>query len=170
MDGEGVDGEGDDGRARFTVFCGLPGSGKSTTARRLAAERGAVRLCTDDALVAAGTDLHDEVARGEVQAGLYARALELLADGVDVVWEDGNWRRESRDALRRDAARGGARTELHVLDVDPEVLWERLRGRRGSATYPVTREELVRYLGLFEAPGVAELALFDEVVVHQAVE
>ena len=148
------------------MFCGLPASGKSRWRAAWRPSAGPVRLCTDDALVAAGAGLLDEVARSRLQAELYERALALLADGRDVVWEDGNWMRESRDALRRDAARVGARTELHVLDVAPDVLWERLQGRRGPATYPVTREELDRYLGLFEAPGAEELALFDEVVVH----
>jgi len=32
----------------LTMFCGLPGSGKSTHARKLAAESGAVIICRDD--------------------------------------------------------------------------------------------------------------------------
>lgn len=40
---------------RFLLTGGLPGAGKTTLARRLASERGAVRLTKDDWLVALGT-------------------------------------------------------------------------------------------------------------------
>lgn len=39
---------------RLLLTCGLPGAGKTSLARRLAAERGAVRLTKDDWLVALG--------------------------------------------------------------------------------------------------------------------
>ncbi|MFE0150582.1 AAA family ATPase [Nonomuraea sp. NPDC059007] len=54
-------------KALLIVLCGLPGSGKTTLARRLAAELPAVRLCPDEWLAKLGVDLYDEGARERLE-------------------------------------------------------------------------------------------------------
>ena len=43
----------------LTLFCGLPGSGKTRIAKQLEQSAGAVRLCTDDWLTDIHADLFD---------------------------------------------------------------------------------------------------------------
>jgi predicted kinase len=48
---------------RLILMCGLPGSGKTTLAVKLAAQAPAVRLCPDEWLRSLGIDLFDEAMR-----------------------------------------------------------------------------------------------------------
>jgi len=45
---------------RLIIVCGLPGSGKTTTARRLEDAHDAIRLCPDDWMEALAIDIFDE--------------------------------------------------------------------------------------------------------------
>jgi broad-specificity NMP kinase len=47
-------------RPKLALMCGLPGSGKTTLARKLAAEIPAIRLCADEWQAALKVDHSDE--------------------------------------------------------------------------------------------------------------
>ena len=82
------------------LTCGLPGSGKTTLARRLAVERDALRFTKDELVLALGGDLYDDELRDCVEAALIELAFELLAAGRSCILDFGLWSREERDALR----------------------------------------------------------------------
>lgn len=153
----------------LTLFCGLPGAGKSTLARRLESQGRGVRLCTDDWQAEldvrhADTDFH-----GRLQRRLYQHGLTLLRAGVDVILEDGLWMAAERTEKFADARACGARIELHVFEVPYPTLWSRLQDRRSSAdptAYPMTEQELRWAWDLFEPPTAAELAAVDTFSVH----
>ncbi|WP_433088073.1 AAA family ATPase [Dactylosporangium sp. CA-052675] len=152
------------GRATLLLMCGLPGSGKTTVARRLAAEVPAVRLCPDEWLAALGADLFDAAARLRLERQLWHLARELLGLGQSVILEYGFWMRADRDEKRLGARALGAAVELHYLDVPLDELARRLEARGAAAawaTAPITRELLELHAPLFEAPDAEELALFD---------
>ena len=73
----------------LTLFCGLPGSGKTTLARRLEAEDAGVRICTDDWQAELGVPHQDVGFHDRLQPVLYRHALALLEHGTDVILEDG---------------------------------------------------------------------------------
>ena len=60
------------------LTCGLPGSGKTTLARRLAVERDAQRFTKDEWVLALGGDLFDEQLRVRMEAQLIELTFELL--------------------------------------------------------------------------------------------
>jgi predicted kinase len=151
--------------ATVTLFCGLPGSGKTTLARRLAHQGKGIRICTDEWQHELGVAHTDEDFHERLQRVLYRHALGLLRAGCDVILEDGLWRAEERTEKFRDARECGARIELHVFDVPIEELWTRLQDRNllaAAGAAPVTRDDLERAWSVFEPPTAAELAMVDE--------
>lgn len=156
-------------RPLLITFCGLPGAGKTTTAKQLAKTTGAIRLNTDDWMAALGVDFFDEAMHVKLQLRLYELGKELLKQGQSIIVEDGHWSREERDQHRKDAHELGAIVELHYFDLSFDELWRRLQGRNATGAYgtvPVTKAQLQGYWPKFQRPDKAELALFDRCVIH----
>jgi predicted kinase len=167
--------------ATLFITCGVPGSGKTTVAKRLEAEQRAVRLTGDEWL----HELYPNEADNALDAQLpvaerlqwvnahrplverlqWALALRTLALGVNVVLDWGLWTREERDRYRTEAQEQSARVVLCVLDVLPRDELVRRLNTRNAALPPGTfriDEALLDYgLSSFERPTPAELALFD---------
>src|SRR5207248_1307750 len=116
-------------QVRLILICGLPGPGKTTLAKKLAAEAQAVRLSPDEWKHALGIDYYDEAARVRLENRLWLLAQELLTLGQSVVMEHGFWAREERDELRAVGRKLGATVELHYLEASVEELWRRLQVR-----------------------------------------
>jgi len=149
---------------RLILLCGLPGSGKTTLAKRLAAEIPAVRLCPDEWMADLGIDLFDERTRDRLERRFWGHAQELLRLGQTVVLEFGFWARDERDEKRTAARALGVPVELHYLAAPLDELCRRLeaRGREGGpGAVPVSRELLEGYAKVFQAPGDDELGLYD---------
>jgi predicted kinase len=149
---------------RLILLCGLPGSGKTTLARRLAIELPAVRLCPDEWLTHLGIDLYDEPARDRLERQLWRHAQDLLRLGQTVILEYGFWSREEREAMRLGARALGAAVELRYLAVPLEELHRRLESRNAAGdwgTVPITRDLLDHWAMIFESPTPEELAGYD---------
>jgi predicted kinase len=149
---------------RLIIVCGLPGSGKTTLAKRLESRHRAVRFSADEWMDALSLDLYDEERRGKIEALQWKFARELLALGLTVIVEWGTWGRSERDTLRLGARALGAAVELHHLSAPADVLFERIR-RRGLEKPPIERDALSRWMEAFQAPTAEEMALFDKPLV-----
>lgn len=147
--------------SRLIIVCGLPGSGKTTLARRLEAGFRGIRLNPDEWMAALAINLYDEAMRARIEALQWTLARQWLALGRVVIIEWGTWGRSERDTLRLGARALGAAVELHALTAPEEVLFERIQ-RRGMEEPPITREMVRRWAETFQAPGPEELALYDE--------
>lgn len=148
------------------LMVGLPCSGKTTLAKNLEIELGALRLTPDewhrhlygqDAAHPEHDDRHSRVETLQWQV-----AASALKRGVDVILDFGLWAKEEREDFRERAAKLGAETKIHYLDVPFEELLVRLEARNKLPPDEVTHIPLSMmndYLPFFQAPDEDELAL-----------
>jgi predicted kinase len=147
--------------ARLIIVCGLPGSGKTAHAKLLEGRLRAIRLCPDEWMDALSLDLYDEARREKIEALQWKFGQELLALGLTVIIEWGTWARSERDILRLGARALGAAVELHYLSAPVDVLFDRIQ-RRGMENPPIERDQLLRWVEIFQVPTPDEIALFDK--------
>jgi len=147
------------------LLCGLPGSGKTTLARKLEREAPALRLCPDEWMAPLfGTNIpRDELDshRTPVETVQWQVAAAALKLGVNVVLENGFWARAERDEFRRKGEATGATVEVRYLEVPRDELWDRLSRRNADLpphTFQVTKAEFDEWWALFEAPSSEELS------------
>jgi predicted kinase len=149
---------------RLILTCGLPGAGKTTLARQLAADRNAVCLTKDEWLWALGSSPWDRSTGKKVERELWRLAREILDLDLSVVLDFGLWARVERDEMRSVARGLGVGVELHYLDVPLDELWRRIEARNSEPPWagaPIRRADLDEWVVLFQAPDAEELALFD---------
>ena len=149
---------------QLILTCGLPGVGKTTLARQLAADRSAVCLTKDEWLTALGSSPWDTPTREKVEHELWHLAQAILRLGLSVVLDFGLWARIERDEMRSVARDLGVGVELHYLEVPTDELWRRIQARNSQPpwdSHPIRRADVDGWLRLFQSPDAAELALFD---------
>ena len=151
------------------LICGSTGAGKTTYAKALAHRVRGVRFSIDEWMVSlfladspaqlSSAWAVERASRCEAQMGSIAD--QLVARGVDVVFDVGLSKREHRDRFRMRAAQAGANSKLHYLDVEAETRRERVRQRNvlGSGTFAfAVTDEMFDFLeNAFEAPADDEL-------------
>lgn len=142
------------------IVCGLPGSGKTTLAKRLSSDGAAVRMNPDEWMETLGINLWDREIRARIEALQWQISRDLLRQGVTVVIEWGTWAKVERDTLRIGGREFGAAVELWYLDVEIDELWKRVSTRQLEIP-PMTWPDLEAWFAQFEVPDDEELALFD---------
>src|SRR6516164_1815167 len=105
--------------ARLVLIVGLPGAGKTTQAKALAARHRAIRLTPDEWMIPLfGLCWREPLASGRrdvLEGRLISVALQALRLGTSVVLDFGLWSRDERSALRWPAR--SARAECQVVYV-----------------------------------------------------
>ena len=114
----------------MAVLSGLPGSGKTTFARKLAA-RVPLTIVESDALRQALV-AHPKYSANENKrlfAAIHVLAHELLLDGISVLVDATNLRESNRTELYALAERAGVRLFIVSVEAPKEVIRERLEQR-----------------------------------------
>ena len=148
------------------MTCGKICCGKTTYARKLEEELGAVVLSIDEVMLSLFPDgageMHDAYALRAEQY-LLAISLKILRSGTDVILDWGLWTRTQRDRLREFYRANHFPSEIHYLRIDENEWRRRIRQRNsdraGSPSYYVDEGLLEKVGSLFEEPAEDEIDL-----------
>lgn len=149
--------------SKVYFLCGLAASGKSTLARRLEREKGAVHFSLDERMLAQ-TDLsifEDEYGRlvQLEKEKIWQEALRLLHQGQEVILDWSLWSRAARAEWTNRVQAVGYDYQLFYLKTSLELLRERLAIRNanpGRTAHVVPFEEVERFSRIFEPPSPEE--------------
>src|SRR3954453_7478116 len=112
--------DGRHGAVTLLLMVGLPGAGKTTRAKELAAAHRALRLTPDEWMIPLFGEPNADGKRDVLEGRLLALALQALRLGTNVVLDFGLWSRDERSAHRQVAAAvpdaGGRRTQRRGND------------------------------------------------------
>ncbi|MER5351680.1 ATP-binding protein [Kitasatospora sp. NPDC002551] len=142
------------------LMVGLPGAGKTTRARQLAAEHGALRLTTDDWMIPLFDQVEADGKRDVLEGRMLWLALEAVKLRTNVVLDYGCWSRDERTAIRRLVEAEGARFHMVYLPVDDETQRARIAHRWATTpdeTLPLSEADILYGRANFEEPDAAEL-------------
>lgn len=147
------------------LLCGLPGCGKTTYARRLAASGKAVILGHDERMLArhGANPPEADFARlaAEISEEVWCEAAVHLAAGRDVILDWGFWTRAQRAEARDRAVALGAACQLHWVQCPDDVARARTLRRsaeRAGQVLAINAEAWDQFQRRFEPPEAGEAA------------
>jgi len=146
--------------ATMLLMVGLPGAGKTTRAKELAAVHRALRLTPDHWMIPLFGDSMADGKRFVLEGRLISVALQALRLGTSVVLDYGLWGRDERSALRWLARSAGAACQVVYLPVDKDVQLARIAHRQETTphqTFPMSEADVDAWREQFQVPDAAEL-------------
>ena len=146
--------------ATMLLVVGLPGAGKTTRAKELAAANRALRLTPDHWMTPLFGDSMAGGKRFVLEGRLISIALQALRLGTSVVLDYGLWGRDERWALRWLARSAGASCQVVYLPVDKDVQLARIAHRQETIphqTFPMSEADVDAWREQFQVPDAAEL-------------
>jgi predicted kinase len=160
-------------KGKLILFCGLPGTGKTTLARKLEKSESIIRLCPDEWIYELLVDKSDgiemEGLRRIIEPIQWELAKKLLQLGNTVLLENGFWSAEERTLYREKANSVGAVVEIYYFQVKLATLKDRLQKRNEIApvgTFKISMEDIEKWEEGFEIPQKDELEKFDNYCVY----
>jgi predicted kinase len=140
---------------------GLPASGKTTRAKEIEEEHGALRLTPDEWMIPLFNDNDADGKRNVLEGRFIWLALRALRHGSNVVLDFGVWAKIERTAIRALAAEAGASCDLVYLEISPGEQRRRRDERStgdGTTTFSISDEDLDEYRRRFVVPDEDELS------------
>lgn len=140
------------------LFCGLPGSGKTTKAKELEREK-FTRLSLDDKvfeLFGKDPQIPLEPREREAKDIMIAEALGLLRTNKSVILDWGFWKEKERSEIRSVFTKEGFEVELWYFTATIDELLERVKNRNLETNHEITPEMMQGFVGSFEVPEIFE--------------
>lgn len=157
------------------IVIGFIGSGKTTFARRLEQETGAVRFTKDEWMVRlfGNTPPEDTFEEYDQKMASLATdmALKCLRAGIDVVIDEGFWAKEQRDEIKERVRSVGAIPRMYYLKVPLEVMKARTLRRTEEPpvdSFTIDEESFNYYWAFFQPPDEDEGCTLIEAVTEDS--
>ncbi len=155
--------------AKVILICGKIASGKSFYCEALRKNEKAVVLsCDEITLGILGKDLgekHDEYTE-RIKKYLYAKSLEIIEIGTNVIMDWGFWKKADRNFAREFFKSRNIPCEFHYIDVS-DNMWKANIAKRNcevlngkSDAYYIDEGLLKKLNTLFEAPQKSEIDMW----------
>ncbi len=151
--------------SKVYIMCGKVGSGKSTYAAKLSEEIGAIILSVDQMMLTVyGREIPCSEHKNyieKVKKSLFSMGHQILKRGLPIIIDFGFWTKEERVAVRNEFDRYPL--EILVLDVDEELLYERVANRNKAGRdieYHMSKETHKVLNQRFEMPCNEEACRF----------
>ena len=145
------------------IIVGFIGSGKTTFARKLEKETGAIRFTKDEWMVRVfgNTPPKDKFEEYDTKMASLATdmVLKCLKAGIDVIIDEGFWIKEHRDAIKEKVKKVGGIPKLYYIETPFEIMKARTLNRSENPpddSFTIDEEAFDTYWKLFRPPGEDE--------------
>ncbi|MBA3724488.1 MAG: ATP-binding protein [Candidatus Levybacteria bacterium] len=142
------------------ILCGIPFSGKSTLAQKLAKQLGFVRVDLDEVKFEMfGDDIQeeeiDQAGWNKVYHEMYKRIRDNLQEGKVVLHDTGNFTKYERDLVRKEAEKVGVVSKVLFVKVPVETARERwVENKRTKKRFDISKEAFEEAVDEMEEPSV----------------
>lgn len=146
------------------IICGFIGAGKTTFARKLEKETGAIRITKDEWMIKVfGNKIasHANFAEYDKNVTQLATdiAFKILKGGKDVILDEGFWVKSQRDEIKKKILDLGAKPILYYVECPVEKMRERVVNRSKNPpidSFEINEEMFDKYLKYWEPPTKEE--------------
>ena len=146
------------------VICGFIGTGKTTFARKLEKETGAIRVTKDEWIIKIfgnkiTLDNNFEVYDKNITKLATDIAFKILNAGKDVIIDEGFWVKSQRDDIKKKILQVGAKPIFYYVESSVEKMKERVINRSKNPTndsFEISEEMFNSYLKYWQAPDESE--------------
>ncbi len=152
--------------AKVICTCRKVCAGKSTYAHELSRKMKAVVLSVDEIMLALFgqhcRDTHDTYVE-RVKKYLYGKALELIENGIDIIFDWGFWTKAERKYALDYFTSRGIVFELHYIDICDAVWHQRIDSRNQAVlddkvgAYYIDENIAAKFNSIFEKPTPDEV-------------
>ncbi len=142
------------------VICGFIGAGKTTFARKLENETGAIRITKDEWMIKIfgskiTTDVNFERYDKQVTELATDIAFKILKSGNDVILDEGFWVKSQRDEIKKKIQQAGAKPIIYYVESSIALMKERVINRSKNPpidSFEINEEMFDNYLKYWEPP------------------
>lgn len=146
------------------VICGFIGAGKTTFARKLEKETGAIRVTKDEWIIKIfgnkiTLDNNFEVYDKNITKLATDIAFKILKAGKDVIIDEGFWVKSQRDDIKKKILQIGAKPIFYYVESSVEKMKKRVINRSKNPTkdsFEISEEMFNSYLKYWQAPDESE--------------
>lgn len=142
------------------IICGFIGAGKTTFARKLEKETGAIRITKDEWMIKIfgnkiTSDKNFQEYDKKVTELAKDFAFKILKSGGDVIIDEGFWVKSQRDEIKKKILNIGAKPILYYVECPVEQMRERVINRSENPSvdsFEINAEMFDSYLKYWQPP------------------